>query len=131
MSFLVGCTELPCLENANTLTSVIIENGGHKWNCGMKSWECSEVDLPKFCNMFSQLERVKKPYVRSNNWVLDLYINGEQDQLFKNDLELIHTFEDGFVSNLREKYFVQKELAEYILLKLEITNSDSKLVWIS
>lgn len=122
---LFSCKEIPCLENTESLNEVRVENGGHIWNCGAKFWEADQSDVLRICDLIGGLDEINPKSVRLSNWRLDIYINGEEEKLFAEHLSLYNTKNSGYIFRKNENYYSNNEFAEYLILKIGITNSNS------
>lgn len=120
-----SCTEIPCLESDLTLNSILVENNGYIWNCGLKVWKAEDSELPQICDLLRLSKEINRVSVRVSHWRLDIYMNDEGKKIIRNNLELFHSENNGYVFRKGDKYFSNDDLAEYLIKSLGITNSDS------
>ena len=121
----LNCSEIPCLENDKLLKVVKIENGGHIWNCGSKFWEADNNELSEICKLLNNSKEINQTSVRLSNWRLDIYFNGEEEKRFAEHLSLYNTESSGFIFRKFDNCYSNNELAEYLIKKVGITNSNS------
>ena len=121
-----SCINKTSKQDFQNIEMVKVVNSGYKWNCGLSTWNPKEKeDLEFIRKMLKLLSPTEPVSVRINHWRVDLYLNNEKENLFKDNLMLYHTMENKLIFKKNEKFFSNDSLANYLVHKLQIKNSTS------
>lgn len=118
---LVGCMGSPCFDIKNDIYAVTVENGGSKWNCGLKIWSADSLQFKEIHEMVCSLQKVEWINVRISDWRLDVYFNDENEELVRTNLMLFYTEKGEYVFKKKGNCYKNDAFAMFLIKELKIS----------